>query len=283
MHPTLLRLGPVDIQSYGAMVALGILVATAVAAALGRRRGVGFDFVLDAVFWSVLAGIAGARFLYMLVTWRETVRDPLGSLLSGGGGVFLGGLAAGGAAFVGVCRRHRIQVTSAADAFAPALAISHALGRVGCFLSGCCYGCLAGNGAAWCAVRFPRIPGQGPPEGSPAFLDHLARGLVGPTDNASLPVVPVQLVEAGLNVLLFGILVGIALKSRRAGTTTLAYLCGYAAIRFTVEFARGDEDRGIFFGLALSQWISLAMAAAAAAWMWRRRATGGRGPSESAP
>jgi phosphatidylglycerol:prolipoprotein diacylglycerol transferase len=269
MHPVLFRLGPVDIPGYGAMAALGIVAATLLAALLARRDGIGVDFVLDAVFWTLLAGFAGARAAYMVVSWHETVADPLGALLNSGGGIYLGGLAAGGAALVAVCRGHGVAVARAADLLAPAVALAHAFGRVGCHLAGCCYGRVAADAMRWCAVQYPEITNaRGQAAGSWPYLDHLSRHLIEPGAPCSLPVYPVQLMEAGLNLALCAALVVAWRHPHRAGSVAVAYLLAYSAGRFALEFLRGDTERGILAGFSLSQWLSLA-AAAAALWLLR--------------
>ena len=251
------------------MAALGIVAATLLAGLLARRRDIGIDFVLDAVFWAVLAGFAGARASYMAVAWRETLADPIGTLLNPGGGIYLAGLAGGGAALAVVCRAHKVPLAAAADLIAPAVALAHAFGRVGCHLAGCCYGRVAAEATEWCAVRYPHITNaSGKSAESWPFLDHLSRHLVTQADSHSLPVYPVQLVEAGANLVLCCVLVAYWRAKPREGSVALLYLAVYAIARFGLEFLRGDAARGIFAGLSLSQWLSLgALFAAAGLWL----------------
>lgn len=254
------------------MVALGILAATGLSLWLARRNGVATEFVMDAVFWAVVAGFLGARFLYLLVSWQATLADPVGAVFSGGGGVIAGGLVAGAAAVAWTARRHRVSPGRAADLLVPGVALAQALGRVGCHLAGCCFGCVAPAWAAPFSVRFPRL---GPADatavtGSWPYLDHLRRGLVTTAEAWSLPVVPVQLLEAAwCGFLAFGLT---ALWFRRlpAGTVAVAYGVSYAVGRFALEYLRGDEDRGVRWGLSLSQWLAL-IALAALAWLWLTR------------
>ena len=123
MRPVLFTLWGFPIPSYGVLTAIGILAATAMAARLAHRARVSLDFVLDFVFWVVLAGFAGARLTYLLLNPQEFGSDPIGSLFSGGGGVFLGGLGGGILAGWWISRRWKVSVWLAADIFAPALAL----------------------------------------------------------------------------------------------------------------------------------------------------------------
>ena len=264
MHPTLVTLGRFELPAYGVLVASGIVVGTVVAWLLARRSGVGPDFVVDAVFWIVLCGFAGARLAFMAVNWAETLRNPLCAAFSNGGGVFLAGGVCGTLALWGVCRRYAIPFASGSDVLAPAVALAHACGRVGCFLSGCCYGRVAVGVAPWAGVRFPKqIASDGSLSGSWPYLDHLRSGLVSRSDACSLPVYPVQLIEAVFNLLVFLGLLVVWRKKTRSGQVVVAYLLLYPAGRFVLEFLRGDADRGMWLGLSLSQWSCLVILAVA--------------------
>lgn len=270
MHPTLITVAGYGLPSYGVLAALGILAAVGMALRLGRREGLDADFLLDAVFWAVVAGFAGARMAYLAVTWRETVRAPLASLFSGGGGVYLAGLAAGLGTVLLLCRRKGVPFAAAADVFAPALALGHAFGRVGCHLAGCCWGCrLEGAGARW-GVRYPRLLSEkGMVEGSWPWLDHLGRGWISAREAWSRPVAPVQLLEAGFDLLLVAGLLVLWKFRRFRGQIALAYGGAYAVIRFGLEFLRGDAARGLYGPFSFSQWLCLAALGGGVAIVWR--------------
>ncbi|MGC8742087.1 MAG: prolipoprotein diacylglyceryl transferase [Candidatus Sumerlaeaceae bacterium] len=267
MHPIILRIGSFAIPTYGVLVACGILAGTWLASRLARRVNLSLDFVLDAVFWCVVAGLGGARLTYVALEWRSFVADPLATLFASGGQVFLGGFLTAIVALVWVARRYRVRLPLAADVLAPALALGHAFGRVGCYFAGCCYG--APTEGSW-GVRFPQLlDEQGRIVGSFAYLDHLAQGLIAPTDTCSLPVYPVQLFEALGNLVLCGALLLLWRRRRFEGHVALAYVFAYSFMRFVLEFLRGDAIRGILFGLSTSQWLSL-FVAIAAIFVWRR-------------
>ena len=250
MYPILFQIGAFEVPSYGVMIALGMIAATLLAYRMARRKGASTDFVLDAVFWSVLAGFVGARVAYLATTWREALSDPIAAIFGGGGGIYLAGLAAGMGATNWQARRHRMGIASAFDLLAPPLAVAHAFGRVGCFLAGCCYGSPLSHGG----VCYP--PASWP------YIDQLAKGWISTGAATTLPMHAVQLYEAAGNALLAGGLFLLWKRSPAAGTVAATYAVCYALMRFTLEFFRGDSIRGEWAGLSTSQWLSLALAAA---------------------
>jgi phosphatidylglycerol:prolipoprotein diacylglycerol transferase len=168
----------------------------------------------------IVGSILGARLLYVIISWRDYVQDPLAILrLWEGGLVFYGGFAA--AALLGwwYLRHQHLSVTAMADLTAPYVPLGHALGRLGCFAQGCCYGTVSPRG-----------------------------GLVFPSLGDGLPHLPTQLYEAGFNLLLFLLLLSLRHGRRLApGQLFWTYLALYAAGRFSLEFLRGDEIRGTVF------------------------------------
>ena len=250
MHPILFEIGSFQIPSYGVMIALGMIAATVLAYRMALRKQLPPDFVLDAVFWSVLAGFVGARIAYLATTWREALSDPIAAIFGGGGGIYLAGLVAGLGATIWQARRHRMGIPTAFDLLAPPLAVAHAFGRVGCFLAGCCYGSPLGQGG----VCYP--PASWP------YMDQFAKGWISNGAATSLPMHAVQLYEAAGNAILAGGLYLLWKRSPVAGTVAAAYAVCYALMRFTLEFFRGDSIRGEWGGLSTSQWLSLALAGA---------------------
>lgn len=141
MHPILLKLGPVTIYSYGAFVAL----AFAVSAFLIYRRAADFgidkDKVADLFILMLVAGIIGARLLYVLLNIEHYKAAPLELTdLSKGGLVWYGGFFAALSAAIVYTNRKRMEFLNTMDLIAPYIALGQAFGRVGCFFNGCCYG-----------------------------------------------------------------------------------------------------------------------------------------------
>jgi phosphatidylglycerol:prolipoprotein diacylglycerol transferase len=269
-----LRLGSheVGLHTYGVLIALGIAAGIALAYREGRRQGLDGGRLLDLAFWLTVAGLLGSRLAYGLVNLGDFARacvgsdqplgaEPrsLGAWLSDctrilhvweGGLVFYGGGI--GAAVVAAlfARRERWSFWRVGDVFAPALALGHALGRLGCFAAGCCFGKAAA--VPW-AVSFPA--------GSVAFDEMLSQGAIAPGAALTSPLHPTQLYEAAGELLIFGLLLALRPRVRdRAGALFLAYVALYAPLRFVVEVFRGDAARLYVVPLTtprLAAWLGL--------------------------
>ena len=232
---------PLLLTGYGVFAILGAGLGTALCVLLARRLG--FP-AFDAFAASALAlafGLVGAKSLFLAVTWPSLdARDRLAVALAPGGMVFYGGLLGGAAAVVLYLRAYGLSLPAFADAAAPGLAVGHAVGRVGCFMGGCCYG--RPTELPW-GVRF----------GSSPFF----AGPVG------VPLHPVQLYEAGAELALAAICAWLAGRAAR-GNAFLAWLIGYSSVRLAFELLfRGDDRGGGAFGLPPSALISLGAIAAA--------------------
>lgn len=249
MHPILVWTDGGPVHCYGVLVAAGYLAG--ILWLWSRRREVDGG---DAEFWALVytiffCAILGAKLGYLLLDWKQFRGDPAGALRDWRSGwVFWTGFAAtmaGGWVFQRVYNRtHRPRrYLPVADYFGPALALGHTLGRLGCFLEGCCHG--RPTALPW-GVRFTD-PSAG--------LDEAFRGVA---------LHPTQLYEAFGEAAIFAFMLAKVLpgirKGRYAyGTAFFGYILLYSVLRFVVEFFRGD-DRGTFFlpWLSPSQWFSLA-------------------------
>lgn len=149
-----------------------------------------------------------------------------------GGQVFYGGLLGGIAAAAIYARIVRLKDFSGyADIAAAGVPLFHFFGRIGCFLGGCCYGIESDFG----------------------FTFH--NSIVESANGVNR--FPVQLFEAGFNLLLFTAILILLIKGKLKNRLFLLYMFVYAIGRFILEFFRGDEYRGFLFGLSTSQIISM--------------------------
>ena len=226
MFPTLFHLGPLPVQSYAVFVALAFLVAWRVRkvelARLGHRSWPGYQWVLVG---ALLGAIVGAK-LGMLM-FEPTLRIDRMLSLDFTGKTVVGGLIGG---YIGVeLAKKRVGIkASTGDAFAVAVPLAQAVGRVGCLLNGCCYGTPSDH--AWA------LP-----------LGEVTRH-------------PTPIYESLLLIGLAAWLWSIRLKPRPAGHLFRRYLVGYALIRFGLEFLRGDPS--VHLGpLSVVQLVCLAAAA----------------------
>ncbi len=146
------------IRGYGVMMLIAIVSAVWLAIQRGNRRGLTADTLISLGTWLMVGGILGARAFYV-IEYAESYRgtnllDAVVKILNftSGGLVVFGGLIGAAVAFLIFCARHRLPPLALADVIAPSLALGQAVGRVGCFLSGCCF---AGPSDLPWAVAFP--------------------------------------------------------------------------------------------------------------------------------
>ena len=257
MHPRLLTIpsfdligktwGPFTLHTYGFLLAVAFLLGLWVASRQAKRAGLDAGKITDMAVWVLIAGLVGAKLLLVGVEWRYFARNPRDAFsIFQSGGVFYGGLGAGILVAWLLARRNRLPAWRTADVLAPGVAIGQAVGRLGCFAAGCCWG--KATSVPW-AVTFTDV--------------YAARAVGTPIDT---PVHPSQLYESAAVFLIFLFLLWLAPRKRFHGQVTLAYVALYSAARFVLEFWRGDAERGTWFGnqVSTSQLIALALLVAVA-------------------
>lgn len=226
------------IPYYGLMVVLAILAAGVLGYLLTKRYNILFeDFI---ILFAYAGGFAllGAKILYLIVIadqidWLRIMEPEYLRILMSGGFVFFGGLMGGIIALPLVKKIHKIDVLGIIKAIVPCIPLAHAIGRIGCHLTGCCYG-----------VEYDGI-----------FHIVYHNNLFAPND---IGLFPVQLTEAIINFILAVVLLIYISKKRPVTDTLYIYIIGYSAARFILEFFRGDvNERGIFLFLSTSQIISI--------------------------
>jgi phosphatidylglycerol:prolipoprotein diacylglycerol transferase len=228
-------LGQVEIHTYGALVAAGFLGGLWLAQSRARRAGLAPEIVSELGLWIIVAAMLGAKLFYLIFFWPEFAASwrASGPAALRAGFVFYGGFLGAVLWVLGYARVKQLPLWPLADSFAPALPLGHALGRLGCFFEGCCYGKTCP--APW-GVTFP---------------GHAAA------------VHPTQLYEAAGNLVLLAGLLALDRRRRPAGQLWWLYVLGYAGLRFTIEFFRGDYSRYYWGGLTLGHWIAGGLAVVA--------------------
>lgn len=232
MFPRLFHIGSFGIPTYGVLVALGVLVGLWISVRNSEKHGIKAENAWDFGIAVVLAGIIGSKILYILVDWRIYAEHPreifsLSTLQAGG--VFSGGLIGAFLAAWWFVRKHHMPALATCDAFSPGLAMGHAIGRLGCFAAGCCYGKPTHH--FWGVT----------------FTNPLAAQYVGTPLNVALE--PTELFESAAELIIFGILTWILARKKFDGQVFGAYLFLYGIARFFLEFIRDDPGRGgPFFG-----------------------------------
>ena len=235
MHPILFELGPLSLRSYGLLVALAFYSGLQLARWAAHRRGISDVFILDLCLVLILSGLLGARLFYVALNATYFLSKPWDIFKVWEGGlVFYGGFLGAAAAGVFFARLRHQSVGIVADCIAPALALGQAVGRLGCFFAGCCYGRPTTH--FW-AIQFK----------DPAALAPLG-----------IDLHPVQLYESALCLALAA---GLWLLFKRYpksnGRVFWIYVIAYGVLRFFLEGFRGDDRGRVLAGLQPSQWVAL--------------------------
>ena len=275
MHPTLIHIGSIPIRSFGLMVLLGFILALIYAMSAARRKlqGTGGrrqdagsalrtpiselttdsqpstlnsqpvnhqpitpDHVFDMSLAALFVSIAGARILYVLLDLNEFRGNWWEVFQVWTGGISVHGAIVSGSLFLWwYCRRHKLSFLKFADICAPAFALGYAVGRIGCFLNGCCYGYACS--LPW-ASRF--------------LINERTHSLTPPSH-------PTQLYATVMNLGVFLLLDRLSRLRHRDGQIFLLYLALYCVYRFIDEHFRKGATAEVFVaGLTHAQVFSLA-------------------------
>jgi phosphatidylglycerol:prolipoprotein diacylglycerol transferase len=221
MYPELIKIGNFTISSFGVMMALCFIAGYWIITLEAKRKGIDEKVVGNMFLAAMIGGIAGAKLLYIFenVPISELLRHPLNHLLSRGGLTFYGGFFGALILTWIIAHRNRLSMWVVGDLAAPSLAISYAIGRVGCFLVGDDYG--TPSNLPW-AIQFPK--------GLP------------PTN---VPVHPTQLYEIITMLIVFVFIWKIRKKEKPAGWLFSIYLILAGLERFLVEFIRNTTPSPI--------------------------------------
>ncbi|MEW6009429.1 MAG: prolipoprotein diacylglyceryl transferase [Candidatus Omnitrophota bacterium] len=231
MHPIICQIGPITIYSYGVMFALACLICLYLLLKEAKKEGIDLNLIYDLFFWIIICAILGARLLYILTNLKFFLSNPSEIFkLHHGGLSWFGGLAFGFLAVVIITKNRHIAFLRIADIFAPFLALGQAIGRIGCFLNGCCYGKPT---QSIFGIHFP------------GFLK---------------PLHPTQLYSFLSLFLIFIVLILYKRKAKPAqGKVFFLYLMLCGLERFISEFFRGDTIITPVFNLTLFQVFSLTL------------------------
>jgi len=228
MYPVLFRIGDFEVTSFGVLVAIAALVGMWIFSREIARSGLPGS-ATDAAVAGVLGGLLGAKLLWTVEFSGEA---PIANLLFSRGGLsWFGGLIGGVGTGLWMLHRRRVPLVPALAAATPALAIGHAIGRIGCFLVGDDYG--RPSDLPW-AVAFP--------EGRPPTV---------------VPVHPTQLYEAAALAVIAWLLVRWRRKHAADRVILARYFILAGATRFVIEFIRVNLP--VLGPFTLAQLISLSL------------------------
>lgn len=246
MFPDFINLGPLSVNAFGIMNALAYFACIMYMIKYRGRINISKEILWDAVFVVAIGAIVGGKLMYFIAeraslgaTFAEQIKNFFLNFRYGF--VFYGGFIVSVGALVIFLKKKKLPVLRTADFMIVALPLGHAIGRIGCFLVGCCHG------RPWSgplAVTFTNPQSE------------VARELLG------VPLYPTQLFESGANLIIFLILHFMYSRRKHNGAMLCAYAAMYGAARFCIEFFRGDY-RGALLGVSTSQFIGLGAVLAA--------------------
>jgi len=240
VFPKLFTIGSFYLPTYGVLVALGFLAGLTVTVRLARRSGLNPELITNLAVYVALAGLAGAKLL-MIAFDRPTLREIFTLSTLQAAGVFQGGLILAIIVAFAYNRSQGLPLLQTMDAFAPGIALGHAIGRMGCLAAGCCWG------------RETTLPW------AITFHNPDAYGLTGvPLET---PLHPSQIYEFTTEGLLFAYMYWRFGRAHEPGRIIGLYLVLSSVARFAIEFTRHHEQ-ALPFGLPLSitQWIAIGVA-----------------------
>ena len=249
MLPDLLSIGPLTVHTYGLFLVLGIIVGLLVALRFGLDEGMNPLMILDMGFIIILVALIGSRLAYVLMNisyYRNHMLDML--KIWQGGLVFSGGLTMVLLVLGWYLKRNRLSFWKTGDLWAPSTAIGQAIGYLGCFLAGCCYG-------------------------KPTELKW---GVIFTHPNAlaplNIPLHPTQIYGALSGFIIFILLLYLHAKKRFAGQIFIWFLILHSSAQLLLERFRGDE-RGFIPGgeMTINQFSALLILFAAVVALFIRK------------
>ena len=229
MYPDLFSIGPLTIHTYGFFVAIAFIVALFVAIIIGKGQGIKPQQVMDMGLVIILCAVIGSRLMYAAMTFSYFRNHPIDIFkIWQGGLVFSGGLIAVILAMTWYLKRHDLSFWKTGDLWAPSVAIGQCIGRIGCFMAGCCYG--RPTDIKWGVVF--------------THPNSLAFPL-------NVPLHPTQLYSSLSGLIIFVVLMILHVRKKFEGQVFLWFIILHSTARLLIERFRGD-DRGLISGTHMS-------------------------------
>ena len=227
MLPEICHIGSFTIYAYGLMLVLAFFACTYLAALQAKKQHLDGEQIFNLCFYVFIFGIIGSRIFYVLINARFYLHNPLEIImLQHGGMAWFGGLIFGTSGAILFIKKHKMNLLKSLDLLVPFIALGQAIGRIGCFLNGCCFGRESEFGLYF--KTFDQI------------------------------LIPTQLYSSLLLLFIYMILRFKQEVKHLPGEIFCSYLFLYSLKRFFIEFLRNDSPR-IFYGLTFFQILCLAM------------------------
>lgn len=254
MHPILFRLGSFPIYTYGVLVATGFLVGLFYARWQAQKAGLNPEFIWNLGIYGILIALISSKLWLLASEWDYYAANP-GQIFSiatfQSAGTFYGGVLGGVAWTIVYTRINKAPLLAVLDLAAAPVALGHSIGRVGCFVAGCCYG--KPTSLPWGVT----------------FTNPIAARIAGTPLGVSLH--PTQLYEAAAEFLNFLLLVWLGARQKFTGQIVGAFFMLYGIERGSIEFLRGDPGRTLMFHdtVSLMQIVSVGLIVTGAFFWWR--------------
>jgi phosphatidylglycerol:prolipoprotein diacylglycerol transferase len=237
----------IPIYGYGVMLMIGFLLALELGKFLARRVGLDPELFVNAGLIALVAGVLGARLSHVIENW-DVYTNPARTFsanlfdainIRSGGLTFYGGLILAFPACIAYGLWKKVPIKLGMDIIAPCVMVGLGIGRIGCFLNGCCYG-------AECSPNFPLAVRY--PVGSNPYLDQLVQNKITIAAAQSLPVHPAQLYSTFTALLIAAILVCYFSLRPSPGRVMALMLILEGTTRFLLEILRAEPPVATIFG-----------------------------------
>jgi phosphatidylglycerol---prolipoprotein diacylglyceryl transferase len=239
LDPIIFSIGSFIIRWYGLMIDIAVITVVVWALrGVQKSAKLTYDTVLNAALVGVPAGLIFSRILHVIDQWSYFSTRPLGQLFSGEGLTIYGAVLGAVLGLWLYARYSKFQFGILADIIAPATILAQAIGRVGCFINGCCYGLVTDL---------------------PWSLVYTNKNSYGYATTSNLPenigVHPSVVYEFIWDMIVFGILLKVGKRFKPNGALFALYLALYAVGRLFVDFTR--DGTPFMFGLHQAQIMSI--------------------------
>lgn len=258
MKNELLTIGPFTLYGYGLMIAIGAISAYLTVEYRAKKKGLQYELIFSLFWWCLIGGILGAKVLFLITQIKSIIADPSTLLKVSEGFVVYGGIIGGILGGFLYCKKQKLNFLKYFDIVMPSIALAQGFGRMGCLLSGCCYGL----------------------ETKSPFSLVFHNSAYAPND---VHLIPTQPISSALNFLNFAVLVLISRYVKADGQVAGFYLIFYSAGRFIIEFFRGDLERGSVGVLSTSQFIAVILFIVGLGFVIIRGIQARRAPKEQIP
>ncbi|HTR47472.1 MAG TPA: prolipoprotein diacylglyceryl transferase [Verrucomicrobiae bacterium] len=254
MHPVLFEIGSIPIYTYGVLAAAGFLLGLFYARWQAPRAGLPPELIWNLGVYGILIALISSKLWLLASEWDYYSASP-GRIFSiatfQSAGTFYGGILGGIVWVIVYTRITQMPLLGVLDLAAAPVALGHTLGRLGCFVAGCCYG--KPTSLPWAVT----------------FTSPIAERIAGTPLN--IPLHPTQLYEAAAEFVNVLLLVWIGARQRFRGQLIGAFFILYGVERGVIEFFRGDPGRTLMFhdSVSLMQLVSVGLILTGAALWWR--------------